>query len=227
MGHTLAFSSGEKARERWHNDLRPTDGLRFPVRVPQVRRPLPGKLQGQELLVLGPVPLHGLCPVDLPGEPAGYSGLPAGRPTQALPHGVPRHGLPQHARPCQRGARLADLRRLRSGADRDRPYPVRHGSVRGRTGADRLRPGLHRHRSVPGAVPLGHVPQTQRGGKAPHPAGPARPHPQCALPHAGDRARRQYPRYPGGGGRRHLCLRSGLPGLRPAVPPPPRRWASS
>jgi len=43
-----------------------------------------GQLQGQELLLLGPVPMHGLRSTHLPRESARYSGLSAGSPDQAL-----------------------------------------------------------------------------------------------------------------------------------------------
>ena len=42
--------------------------------------------QGQDLLLLGPVPVHGLCPVDLPREPARHRGLPADAPGRRLYH---------------------------------------------------------------------------------------------------------------------------------------------
>ncbi len=68
------------AHEQRTDHLRPTHRAPADPRVPQVRRPLPGQSQGQDLLLLGPVPVHGLCPVDLPRESARHRGLPADAP---------------------------------------------------------------------------------------------------------------------------------------------------
>ena len=51
---------------------------------------------------LGSIPLHGLCPTDLPREPARYRSLSAGQPKeQALSHGLSLYGLSQHSGSCQ------------------------------------------------------------------------------------------------------------------------------
>src|SRR5450759_4822759 len=81
-GHTLAFSREEMAHECWPHDLCPTDGLRVPVRVPDVCRPVPRALQSPTLLLLGPVSLPGLRPTHLPGEPAGHPSLPPRGPAE-------------------------------------------------------------------------------------------------------------------------------------------------
>ena len=78
------------------------------------------RLQDLAVLLLGPVSVHGLCPVDLPREPARHRGVPAALQRQALPHG--------HSRQVSRSTladanetRLAHLRRLRPDPDPRRP----------------------------------------------------------------------------------------------------------
>src|SRR5208337_1746657 len=87
-------------------------------RVPQVCATLRGQLPGAEFLLLGPVSLHGICPVDLPRESARHRGLPALARTPTLSPRHSRHGLAQHPGRCQRVPRLAHLCRFRATADR-------------------------------------------------------------------------------------------------------------
>src|SRR6185369_412526 len=77
----------EMADEWWQIDLFTTDGLSTLDPVPRMRGPLPRRLQTQKLLLLGPVPLHGVCPTYLPRKFARYRGLSACQPNQALSYG--------------------------------------------------------------------------------------------------------------------------------------------
>jgi len=63
----------------------------------KVCKTLQRQLQDQELLLLGPIPLHGLCPVDVPGKPAGHPGLFAGSTDQAVSPGHPGQGFEEHS----------------------------------------------------------------------------------------------------------------------------------
>src|SRR5712691_7182404 len=75
--------------ECWPIDLLTTNGLSSCSRVSQVRCALPGRLQTQELLLLGPISLYGLRPANVPRKFARHRSLSAGQPSQALPHGHP------------------------------------------------------------------------------------------------------------------------------------------
>src|SRR5258708_13216415 len=57
--------------------VRATDGSSAHSRVSQVCAALRRQLPGAEFFLLGPVSLHGVCPVDLPRESARHSCLPA------------------------------------------------------------------------------------------------------------------------------------------------------
>src|SRR6266699_6721755 len=83
--------------ECWSIDLLTTNGLSSCSRVSPMRYALPGRLQTQELFLLGPVSLHGLRPADVPRKLARYRSLSAGQPNQALSHGYSRPRLAQHA----------------------------------------------------------------------------------------------------------------------------------
>jgi len=68
-------------------------------------------------LLSGSVFVHGLRPIDLPGEPAGHRVLSAGSSRQALPPGNSRHRLAYDLGLCERATGLASLCRLRPTAD--------------------------------------------------------------------------------------------------------------
>ena len=67
-GHTSAFWQKEMADELWSNHILPIDGLCAHARIPAMRKTVQRKLQDKEFHLLGPVPLHGFCPADLPGN---------------------------------------------------------------------------------------------------------------------------------------------------------------
>src|SRR5713101_7464678 len=82
--------------ECWQIDLLTTDGLSSFIRVSPMRRTLPGQLQAQEFLLLGPVSLHGLRTANLSREPARHRSLSARESNQALSPGHPRSRFAQH-----------------------------------------------------------------------------------------------------------------------------------
>jgi len=86
----------EAAHEFRENDLCPIDGLCPHIRVPKMRRSIQRQSQGDHLLLLGPVSLHGIRPTHLSGKPQGYPSLPAGNPVQTLSFGHPGKSLPQY-----------------------------------------------------------------------------------------------------------------------------------
>jgi hypothetical protein len=218
--HTSASPRKEIADERWSDDLLSTDGLVAETRLSQLCRSLQRQLQDQELLVLGPVSAHGLRPAHLPGEPAGHPGLSAVGQSETLSHGHSREGLPQHVGPCQSGTRLADLRRLCSGAHRRGPEPLRQRLLRHRVGSERLCPGRNDDRAVPVALPLGHVPQAQGGCETPCPTGSAGQHPDDCRHYPWQGSRGQHPRRDSLRGGSGLCRGPRLSGLRSALPDP-------
>src|SRR5271167_5099773 len=104
--------------------------------VPPLRGSLCRRAQSQELLVSGPVSVHGLRATDLPGESARYrveSSSPSG---EALLFGDSRQPLAQHNGQRQRDPRLAYLRELRRALDQHRTRLACRGTLRCGLGAD-------------------------------------------------------------------------------------------
>src|ERR1700747_3265632 len=76
---------------------------------------------------------HGVCPTDLSGKPQRHRSVPVGAVLEALSHGVSRTDSALDAVRCERSPRLADLRRLRSGADPPSPTALCRGELRSGT----------------------------------------------------------------------------------------------
>src|ERR1700730_8371699 len=110
-----------RADEFWQIDFCTTDGLSSFKKFPALCKTLPGRLQTQELFLLGSVSLHGLRSANLSREFARYRSLFARATDQALPSRSARSSLAQYLGPCELRARLAHLRRLRASADYPRP----------------------------------------------------------------------------------------------------------
>src|SRR5712691_6452372 len=211
-----------RADEFWQIDLCTTDGLSSFQEFSTLCQTLPGRLQTQDVFLLGSVSLHELRAANLSREPARYRSLPA-RPThQALPSRHSRPSLAQYLGPCELGTRLAHLCRLRAGVDYPRSSALRKRQLRRRVGPDCLRARCHHHRFVPGAFPLGPVSQAQRSSETAHVARPARQHPNCSDHYTWQGSRGQHSRSTQLRSWRVLCDGSWLPRFRALVQIAPR-----
>src|ERR1017187_3211361 len=138
--------------------------------VPPLRGALCRGAQGQEFLVSGPVPVHGLRAADLPRESARYRVEPSSPGGEALPLGDSRHCVPQHLGQRQCDSRLAYLRELRGAVDRHRTRLVCRGTLRRGSGRDGLRARRHDDRFVFVGLPMGTVPVGEGCRQAAHAA---------------------------------------------------------
>src|SRR4030042_5059335 len=111
--------AGIRKEGRWYElgeyDLFSTRWFPFTLAVPEVREPLRRRAQSEIIFMLGSIPVHGFCPIDLPGRSPGYRGMSARCQRQALPYGNTEQGIAQYALQCQHGSGLAHLRRLGQG----------------------------------------------------------------------------------------------------------------
>src|SRR6266404_3980791 len=185
--------------------------------VSSLRRSLPGQSLRQRFLLLGSVPLFGLCSAHLSRKPPRYRSLSSCPTTQALSYGLPGPSFSQYVGTRQRASRLADLRRFRSDSDcrRSRPLPrrtFRRGVVR-----DRVCPGLDDHRFVSVAFPVGKIPPPQERGETAYAAGSAGQHSDQCLCDRRPSPRREHSGPVASRSRSVLLARSRLCGLRSPV----------
>ena len=175
--HSAVFQPlPEAADESWPQCFLATFGFPPDLPVRDLRRSLPGQSLREGLLLLGPVPLLAVRSTHLSPQLARYRSLSARPDLQTLSYGFSRTSFSQHAGPCQRGARLAYLPRLRPRVDSPRPRPLPRGIFRYGLVRDRVCLRLDHHRFVPRAVSLGKVPPPQKCGQAAYAVGRARQH---------------------------------------------------
>src|SRR5258708_17051246 len=156
-----------RADEFWQIDLCTTDGLSSFQEFSTLCQTLPGRLQTQDVFLLGSVSLHELRTANLSRESARHRSLPARATHQALPSRHSRPGLAQYLGPCELGTRLAHLRRLRAGVDYPRSSALRKRHLRPPIAPDGLHALCHHHRFVPGAFSLAPVSHPQSNTKTP------------------------------------------------------------
>src|SRR5271167_1687984 len=108
--HSTAFQLVlEAVDESWPNRFLSTGGLASDLPVSALRRALSGQSLRQGFLLLGSVPVSGLCSTHLPRKSSRYRSLSARPAAQAVSHGFSGTSFPQHVGSRQRASRLADL----------------------------------------------------------------------------------------------------------------------
>jgi len=177
MSHTSSSSKKEETHGYSATYLCTSHGVSAKVRFSKMCPTLQWTIQDQKLLLLGPIPLHGLCPVIVSREPSRYRSLSSVSPAPSLPYGFSRKGLTQYPRSCQRSPGLAHLCRLCPNPDWSCPTSLCQRFVRSGVRSNRLCFGLHPDRFMPVPFPVGQIPKAKRRDQIAYPFRPARKHP--------------------------------------------------
>ena len=119
--------------------VRPADGSSAVDDVCPNRRTVRWRPLCQVVALRRAFPGYGICPADVSGEPEGHRGLSVGASLQALSYGFSRPDSARDAVRCERGARLAHVRRFRAGAHSSGQKTLRGREPRGGTLRDGLR----------------------------------------------------------------------------------------
>ena len=170
------------------------DGLSAAARIQRLRRQVPRRSSQAGLLLPRSILVLGICAAHVSRKLARHRNLFAGLGAQAVSRGIPRQGFAQYVGRRQRGARLADLRRLRPCPDSPGAEAVRQRTAGRRSGADGLRARLDDHRPVLESVSVGQVSPSQGRRQAAHAARPARQHSLLYSRFPRENARCQHPR---------------------------------
>ena len=109
------------------------DGSSADAHLSALRRTLRGESQGPIIQLSRPIPLYGLCSMNLPRKPSGYRGLSSCARSHVRPHGDSWRHLPQHARQRQHSPRLENVRRLCPAPEQDGPAPLCPRRLRARS----------------------------------------------------------------------------------------------
>src|SRR6266496_4093485 len=196
-GLTLSrFSSKEETREPRTNRICATHQLSLAPRIQSLCGSLRRPQARATVLMLGPIPDHGVCPINLPREFARHRSVSASSRPQALSLWLQWSNQTFHAGRRQRDPRLENLCRLCPESDSDRPALVRRHRPGSGTRRHRLFALRDHHRSLSVALSLGQVPPGQRRPQTAHAARDSQRNPSIYRHYRGVAARRQRPRSP-------------------------------
>lgn len=161
--------------------------------VRKVRIQLSDAESFQELLGLGPVPLHAFRSAHLPGEPARHRGVLEVAGATPLRDGHPWVGFQKQPRLRQSKAGLARLLRASRHSHVKGEEAVCEGTIHRGDQSGRLRSGRVGCRPLHVAVSMGEVSPSEVGGEAPRHDRPQRPNPRFRRRHRGEGPRRERP----------------------------------
>ena len=169
-----------------------------------MRRSIQRQSQGDQLLLLGPVSLHGIRPTHLPRKPARYRGLPPAQPVRLITWAS---GERSPAIPWPMPIRHRDWRIYADFAQiliAESPKTLRRRFLRHRAGANGLCPGFDNHRPVPGSLSLGTSSANARAQSNSIPFWICREHSIRVCYYQRESSRCQYPRQADHRSRGHL-----------------------
>src|SRR6266568_139072 len=195
LGLTLSrFTSKEETREPRTNRVCSTHQLSSIQRIQSLCGPLRRQQARATVLMLGPIPDHGFCPINLPREFARHRSVSASPRSQALSLWLSWSRQAFYVGRCQRDSRLENLCRFRPESDSDRAALVRRHRLGSGTRINCLRARRDHHRSMSVALSLGQVPPTQGRYQTAHAARDSQHNPSIYRHYRGVAARRQRSR---------------------------------
>lgn len=89
------------ADELWANRFFSNHGPAPSLGFPQMRQTISWRPKNTKILLHGPISLHGIRSIDLPGELARHRSMPARQPVETLSHG---HSIPKGLEPSTFGS---------------------------------------------------------------------------------------------------------------------------
>lgn len=155
FGHNSPTLKGKGvANERRTDYLLSDHGFHPETRIQQMCPALSRPTSCSKIFMLRPIPLHGLCPADVPRKSSRYRNLLASHATQTLSRWVSWQSVSEHLGRCQRKKRLANLCRFRSRPDSYCQSVVCRRRLRFGTATDHLRSRFDDDRSLSFSLPM-------------------------------------------------------------------------
>src|SRR4030043_466928 len=172
-----------------------TDRLLTTVRLssPKTIRPMRSTISWQPsdktIFLFRPMPVHGVCPDNVSPEPSRHRSLSSSHAAEALPLRLTREDVTQYVGQRKRLSRLENLRRFRTGFDKQGAGALCQRRLRHATGPRGLRVGFNHHRFMSFVVSMGEISPAPSRRQGPHADGPKR-----LYPHVYPYYRRKSPR---------------------------------
>ena len=218
FGHkTFIDSLKGSANVRRANSFLTTDRLSSQKTIRQMRSTISGQPSNKNFLLLRSIPLYGLCPDNLSPESSRHRKLSSSNAVETLPLRNTRKCFTQHIGKCKRTSRLENLRRLRTGFDKQSSNTLCQRRLRHSVEPRSLCPGFNHHRFMSFAVSMGKLSQAQSRGQGSHADGLKRLYTHVYPHYRRKSPRCQYSRRSDSRARGHLHHGSWLPRLRSSL----------
>ncbi len=203
--------------EYWNDFVLSGYGLHFAIRFSSVCETLSWRLQSKEFFMLGPIFLHGLCPVNIQGEFTGHRNLFADHEVEIAQRWITGRDSKKHLGQCQQQPRLENLRGLCSDINQKSEKVIRGRKLWRRTQAGCLRVRRDNNRFMPFSISLGEISQGQGSSEVAHTSGFARQYTDDNYHNGRENSRCKHPGRAMLGATGDLYHGSGVSGLCPAL----------
>jgi len=160
------------------------------------------------------IPVYDVCPDNLPPEPSRHRKLSSSNAAETLPLRHTRECFTQYIGKCERTSKLENLRRLRTGFDRQSSNTLCKRRLRHPTESRSLCTGFNNNRFMSFTVSMGKISQAQSRSQGTHADGLKGLYTHVYPHYRRKSPRCQYSRRPDFRAGRHLHHGSRLPRLR-------------
>ena len=154
-GYFNLKNNKEIADEYRPDSLFANNGFSPATRIQKLCRTISRKLQGSKVLMYGSVSMYGIRSVNLLRKPSRHRGMFTCNAIQALSYGDSQQNFKVNSGRCKRKQRLANLRRLCTGADSSCQRTLYRRRFWSRVGPDSLRTRFNNYRLMSVTVPEG------------------------------------------------------------------------
>ena len=162
------------ANAYWTDSFLTTGRLSSQKTVRQMCSKIQRQLSDKNFFLFRSVPLHGICPNNVSSEPSRHRDLPASNEAKTLPLRNTRKCLTYHCGESKRKSGLENLRRLRTGLDKQGTETLCQRRLRLSTGTRCLCSGFNHHRLMSNTISMGKISQTQSRHQGSYAYGPKR-----------------------------------------------------
>ncbi len=215
FGHKT-FTDSLKGSANVHrtNSFLTTVRLSSQKTIRQMRSAILWQPSSKNFFLFRSIPLYGICPDNISPEPSRHRKLSSGNAAETLPLRHTRECFTQYIGKCERTSRLENLRRLRTGFDRQSSGTLCQRRFRHSTEPRGLCSGFNNHRLMSFIVSMGKISQAQSRSQATHADGLKRLYTHVYPHYRRKSPRCQYSRRPDFRAWRHLHYGSWLPRRR-------------
>jgi len=197
----------------WTNNLFATVRLSSQQTIRQMRPEIPRQPSDKNIFLFRSISVHGVCPDNLSSKSSRHRKLSSSNAAETLPLRHSRNRVTQYIGKCERASRLENIRRLRTGVNKQSQNALHQRRLWHSTEPRGLCSGFNNHRFMYDTVSMGTISQTQSRDQATYSDELKRLYTNVYPHYRRKSPRCKYPRRADFGIRGYLCHGSRVPRL--------------